>query len=150
VSGGTDRGLGAVRRVRAVRETDSRIGLRRALAQADQSLGDLARAERALSAADPAPALESGAALVARRAAQLELGADAARARRAAEVAVRMSDAARAHWISDHARLSAVTALLERRREERRAERARVEARQLDEVAGRSWLRASADRGEQP
>jgi flagellar export protein FliJ len=148
VSGGTDRGLDAVRRVRAVRETDSRIGLRRALAEAHESLSALDRAERALSVAEPAPALEPGSALLARRAAQLELGADAARARRAAEAAVRMSDTARAHWISDHARLSAVTALLERRREERRAERARVEARELDEVAGRSWLRAGADRGE--
>jgi flagellar export protein FliJ len=59
-----------------------------------------------------------------------------------------VSASAREHWQRDKTRLSAVELLLERRAEERRAERARREARELDDVVAQRWLRRRTTGGD--
>jgi flagellar protein FliJ len=144
-TGGHDRGLHAVARVREVRERDSRVGLvhadrehRAALATVAELEGLVADHAAPLAAADGVPAAE----WAARRTVLGSVAAAARRSHRDAEAAATVRTAAEEHWRSDRSRLRAVELLLERRADERRAEAARAEARLLDDLGGQRWLRA--------
>ena len=137
-----DRGMFAVRRVRSVRETDSRIGLQQAVAErraAGARVNDLRqRLTRAGRAEETAAATS---AFLASRASLLALSDTLRAAERSWEVSRTVTDAAQEQWRQDRARLAAIDLLLERRAEERRAEGLRREARELDEFASQRWLR---------
>ncbi|WP_426242317.1 flagellar FliJ family protein [Nocardioides sp. LHG3406-4] len=135
-----DAGLRAVARVRDVRERDSRHGLSTAIAEHAAVEAGVRTLEGQLAAqasfvsgtsvtylADRRHALAVGEALIGRR--------------EDLRVSASVMAAATAHWRSDRSRLEAVTMLLERRAEQRRAERARIEAHHLDDIAGQGWLR---------
>lgn len=138
-----DRGLRAVARVRSVREQDSRLGLQQALAR----LAELVAQARALrtelddAVRGLATGSYAGAEFAARRAAVDALGHALRETEDAAEVTRTLVLGARERWQLDKSRLRAVEILLEHREEERRRERQRAEARELDDVAGRAWLR---------
>jgi flagellar FliJ protein len=134
-------GLQAVARVRAVRETDSRIGLQTALAeQRDaQDRVDLLR-----SRIERAGVFRAGSAeefLTVRRSLEV-LGTALLAAEVDRDRAATISEAALGRWHVDRARLDAIEMLLERRAAARRTELARHEARELDDIAGQRWLRA--------
>ncbi len=140
-----DRGLKAVRRVRDVREQDSRIGLRAAIEAVRRRDADLvaarARVESAGtfgtgSAADFRGHVDRLAGLVRL---QDVVSARATASREVAEEATR-------RWQHDHQRVRVVDLLLERRAAERAAERARVEAHQMDDLATQAWQRNQSAR----
>lgn len=135
-----DPGLHAVARVRGVRETDSRLGLQQALAEQRQRELSLASLEDRLR---NAPAFEIGTAtaFIAQRQALATLGQWVTTAGEEVASARTITGEARVRWQQDKTRLSAVEMLLERRAAERRAERDRAEARDLDEVAAQLWQR---------
>ncbi len=135
-----DRGLAAVARVRGVRETDSRVGLRHVLAEEAAVVRRVAALEDAL-AATPVPAVTTPGALLASRTAAAHGGVLLGEAREAAATAAVVTADARARWSSDRARLAAVEHLLERRAAERRSEAARREARDADDLAAQRWAR---------
>ncbi|HET7355635.1 MAG TPA: hypothetical protein VFJ09_03060 [Nocardioidaceae bacterium] len=136
-----DRALNAVRRVREARERDSRYGLARALAE---------RSRREGIAAQAAERLRTSAAVrdghVADFLSQVGRGAwlaeDLAAARRSADQAATVAAEAGHRWQRDRAATRVVELLLERHAEHRRAEQARAEAREIDDIAGQGWLRS--------
>jgi flagellar biosynthesis chaperone FliJ len=139
-----DRGLTAVRRVRSARESDSRIGLQRALAEAR------ARDEAAAQAAErisSVPAFGGGDARDFQLHRQLVNGlADhKRRAEESAAASHRVAEQARLHWLRDRTAVRTVDLLLERRAEVRGVERGRRETAQLDDLAASGWLRRTAD-----
>ncbi|WKN47612.1 flagellar FliJ family protein [Nocardioides sp. Arc9.136] len=136
-----DRGLRAVARVREVRERDSRLGLQRALQEQQEHALALSALEVELASRVEDPGTADAAAYVARRAALQSLGAAVGGARGRLDSAEVVRAAADAHWRSDHTRLSAVEGLLEGRADVRRAEALHEEAKELDDAAGRQWLR---------
>ncbi|MDP3890245.1 flagellar export protein FliJ [Nocardioides sp.] len=141
-----DPGLRAVARVRGVREQDSRLGLRQALAEHHTSEGRLARLDEQR---DRTPALvESSVTEFLATRQSLTVLADALRAARA-DVASRavVAAEARGRWQHDRTRLEAVEMLLERRAAARRAESDRREARELDDLAAQRWQRRRVGRG---
>ena len=81
---------------------------------------------------------------VALRASLTALTDAASRGRTELDQAAVVRSSANAYWQSHKTRLSAVDNLLESRDDERRATDAHDEARELDEVAGRLWLRRTA------
>ena len=135
-----DTGLRAVARVRGVREQDSRLGLRQAMAVTAQREAEAEQAGRRL---DAAPAFVQGTAAQfhAQRAALAALASQVRRTREAAEASRTSTDEARRRWQHDRTRLRAVEMLLERRAEARRAEATRREVHELDDIASRLWLR---------
>jgi len=136
-----DRGLDAVRRVREARERDSRIGLQQALGSAQDRETEALAARGRLSAVTSfgSGAVDDFRAHALRGRALAEDAAHKAeRARRSAAVA----DEARRHWARDRQALRMVELLLERRADERRAERARRESADLDDLATQAWLRS--------
>jgi flagellar FliJ protein len=138
-----DRGLSAVARVREVRERDSRLGLRRAAEEhrsREQRAEELERLVREHAAAG-SPAGQGLPEWAAQRRALMALAAAARRAHDEVDAAARLKASAHEHWQRDHARLGAVEHLLELRADERRAERARAVARELDDIGGQAWLR---------
>lgn len=136
-----DRGLHAVARVRQVRERDSRLGLQRAVQEQQEQAAALASLEDELAVRAGGPAPADTAAYVAQRAGLQSLGRAVGGARGRLTSAEVVRAAADAHWQSDHTRLSAVEGLLEGRAEVRRAEALHAEAKELDDAAGRQWLR---------
>ena len=136
-----DPALRAVERVRGVRETDSRIGLRTAWAE---SRAAQARVDDLRAQLEKASAFGTGSAtsfLAQRQSLQL-LGDVLIAAEDARDASVLISDTAYARWQTDRTRLAAVENLLERRTAARRAEVARKEAVELDDIAAQRWLRA--------
>ena len=134
-----DRGVLAVRRVRSVRETDSRIGLQQAVAErraAGARVNDLRL--RLNSAGRDQDQHATTAAFLA---ALLSMSSALRDAEEAWETSRTVTESARDRWQVDRTRLEAIDLLLERRAAERRAERLRVEARELDDIAGQRWLR---------
>lgn len=130
----------AVARVRSVREQDSRIGLQQALLEqrrletrTNELRGQLERTD--------AFAAGSAASFLALRASLEAVGQVLHRSEADAAASRTVSEAAYARWQQDKTRLSAVEMLLERRAGIRRADAARREARDLDEVAAQRWLR---------
>ena len=137
-----DRGLAAVARVRGVREQDSRIGLRLAAAEAASRGRQADELHERLAVAE-VPDVSTPGLLLARRTALAVLGEDGRTARVEAASAVRLSEQAHHRWDADRARLAAVDHLLERRAERRRAEAARRDQKDADDIAAQRWLRAS-------
>lgn len=135
-----DAGLSAVERVRGVRERDSRIGLQQASAITEQRETDAAQAQQRL---DDEPLFQSGTTIDfhSRRTALAALAAQVQRSREAAEASRATTEEARRRWQRDRSRLRAVQTLLDRRADARRAEATRKENHELDDVAGRMWLR---------
>jgi flagellar FliJ protein len=139
-----DRALHALRRVRASREEDSRIGLQQAIRAARTREDELEAARRRRA---DAPGFGTGA--VADFQAHVREGIGLAELAATAEERVesgRMVAAeAERRWISDRQDLRTVELILERRAAARAHERARREARMLDDFAGQSWLRRTTD-----
>ncbi len=136
-----DAGMLAVARVRGVREQDSRLGLKRASADEREAGRRLAAVEELLATDDQPTTLDLVGFLVARGTATAQ-AAEASVARQALSVAGTVTASAREHWQRDKTRLSAVELLLERREEQRRAERARREITEVDDLVSSRWLRA--------
>ncbi len=61
-----------------------------------------------------------------------------------------VTESAREHWQSDKTRLNAVEMLLDRRAAERAAAADRVEAKELDDIGARLWLRRRRKNSEVP
>jgi len=137
-------GLGAVARVRGVRERDSRLGLVQALAEVREREADVRRLEDAVRAHG---SFVSGdmATFVALRQSLAALRHEASESRRRLESAQGLAVDADSRWRTDRTRLGAVEGLIERREAEERAERARIAARDLDEVATQAWLRRTGE-----
>jgi flagellar FliJ protein len=138
--GRSDAGMRAVARVRSVREQDSRIGLQQALLEQRQLEEQATDLRRRLERADVF-ATGSAASYLALRASLDAVGQVLHRTELDAAASRTVSEAAYARWQQDKTRLSAVEMLLERRAGVRRAEAARREARDLDELATRRWRR---------
>lgn len=140
-----DAALRAVERVRGVRETDSRIGLRTAWAE---SRAAQARVDDLRSRLETASTFVTGsaAAFLAQRQSVQLLGEVLIAAEDARDASVLISDTAYARWQTDHTRLAAVESLLERRSAAHRAELARKEAVELDDIAAQRWLRGAGRR----
>jgi hypothetical protein len=136
-----DAGMRAVARVRGVREQDSRLGLSRAAAdEREAARRSVALRERLAAHVVPASTDPAGFALG--RLVAAGMVAEVADADRALAAAGTVTTAAREHWQRDRTRLSAVELLLERREEERRAERLRRETREVDDLVSARWLRS--------
>lgn len=134
-----DAGLHAVARVRAIRERDSLLGLQASRAEEQQAQQRVVDTESRLASWSAPEGTTS--AFLAARASGLALAHEARLARTAAETARTFTLASQDHWRRDKTRLSAVERLLEQRATERRAEAARREARESDELASVRWLR---------
>ncbi len=135
-----DAGLHAVARVREVRERDSRHGLTTAITEHATVESGVRSLETQL-AGQPGFVSGSSVTYLADRSHALAVGEALIGRREELRVSASIMAAATAHWRADRSRLEAVSMLLERRAEERRAERARTEARHLDDVATQGWLR---------
>ncbi|HEY0904734.1 MAG TPA: flagellar FliJ family protein [Marmoricola sp.] len=143
---GPDAGMRAVARVRAVREQDSRAGLRQALHEQrlhEARVADL-RGRLEWSASFATGSVGSYLAL---RTSLEALGTLLRSAEDDVTTSRTISEAAYGRWQQDKARLSAVEVILEHRAAARRAEAARGEARDLDEVATRIWRRRAGGGG---
>lgn len=140
-----DSGLRAVARVRGVRELDSRLGLRHALAEESSAASRVTAIEATLGSR----VFRDGdvASFLAVQASGRALAADASRAREALATARTVTTAAQDHWQDDRTRLRAVEWLLERRAEERRQERERREVREIDDLVAARWLRIGRTEG---
>ena len=141
-----DRALAAVRRVRGARERDSKIGLQQALATARQRAE---AAERATQKVTEVPGFGAGTVGDFHRHVlhTTVLAADARAAADSAESGRLLAEEATGRWQRDRAALRVADLLLERRAEQRAAERARREAAELDDLAAQGWLRARTERG---
>ena len=141
-----DRALVAVRRVRAAREQDSRLGLARALAERARREEAAAQAADRLTAAEPFSAgnVEDFHTSAAQGA---YLAADLADARNSAARSGTIAAEAGRRWQQDRRATRVVELLLGRRAEQRRLDQARADARELDEIAGRAWLRSRNSSG---
>lgn len=131
MSARADAGLRAVARIREVRERDSRLEVRDARLDQARAAAVLDELQRALAAPVPAEAFATG------RQALLALAEPITRARADLLAAEGRCADAVARWQQARSRLAAVEGLLERRAAARAAEARRVEARELDDVAGR-------------
>jgi len=136
-----DRGLRAVARVRGVREQDSRQGLHLAAVEQGARHARVIELSQRLAAA-PAHLAGSPADVLSLRMALGFLGEEMRRARTEEEQGRLLLDTARARWERDKAELGAVEKLLGRRVERRRAEAARAEAKESDDIAAQRWQRA--------
>lgn len=144
-----DRALGAVERVRRVREEDSRIGLQHALAASAQHA---AAVEAARMLVERHPTFGSGSVrdFHADRALVTAMAAQHERERQRAEASRGVAAEAQRRWQADRTKVRAVELLLDRRAAERRAERDRREAAELDDLAAQGWQRrqdTTRDRG---
>lgn len=135
-----DRGLAAVARVRAIRENDSRIGLRLVLAEEAAVVARLDGLTRSIATAT-VPAEATPAELLAQHTALAHVGLLAQEARADRVTAEVVSAEARTRWGADRARLAAVEHLLEGRASERRTEAAKRAAREADDLAAQRWAR---------
>jgi flagellar protein FliJ len=143
-----DRGLRAVARVREVHERDSRLGLVRAAAEHGARRREAAQLDELVRGHAAAISAE-GRALsdwAARRSGLVALTEASRRAQDAVASAATLRTAAEEHWRLDRTRLRAVAHLLELREESRRRAAAAAEARELDDIGGRLWLRAREER----
>jgi flagellar export protein FliJ len=138
-----DRGLGAVERVREVRDRDSQLGLRHASEEHRARLVEAERLEEAMRThAAASTSHDVGMAeFAAQRRVLVALAASARGAHEAVASAARLKAAAHDHWLLDRTRLRAVQHLLEVRDEAWQAELARTTARELDDIGGQLWLR---------
>jgi flagellar FliJ protein len=141
-----DRGLGAVERVREVRDRDSQLGVRQAAVEHEARQRAAERLDATLSEHAAASTVDQGASEFAvRRQALLALASAARRAEQEVAAAERLKAAAQEHWRRDRARLRAVQYLLELRAEAWQAQVDRATARELDDIGSRRWLRGRAE-----
>lgn len=143
-----DRGIRAVRRVRSVRETDSRVGLQQAVTERRTAGARVNALRRRIGDADD---FTDGSTtdFVGSRAKLQALGEALTEAEQAWESSRTVTEAARAQWQDDRARLAAIDLLLARRAATRRIEEFRRESRELDDLAAQRWLRKQAEGGEE-
>jgi flagellar biosynthesis chaperone FliJ len=138
-----DRGMQAVRRVREVRERDSRIGLLHALTAVRDREAKLEELRNALEQAVTRDADTLDQFVVSR-----QLLATMARAVGEAEhrlaAARTVATAAHHRWQADKAGMKAIEHLLEQRAVARADEAARAEVREVDDVVGRMHTGRSA------
>ena len=135
-----DAALNAVRRVRAVRENDSRIGLQRALAESRERAELAQRADARVR--DAAGFESGGVADFHAHVGRLAALADARAAmQRSADLAERVAAQAARRWQQDKTEVRVAELLLERRAAERAAERDRRTRAELDDLAAVGWLR---------
>jgi flagellar export protein FliJ len=132
--------LAGLVRLRSVRERDSRTGLATALAEERDAEVAVTGLEQHLGSLTAPAVLDLAAFHGHQHTVELTRVA-LGQARRTLESARQLSAAARERWIADRTRLKAVESLVERRLAAVRAERARQEVRELDEVAGEMWRR---------
>ena len=138
-----DRALGGVEKVRQIREQESRVDLHASL---DAHGAHLAALEAARLLLHQHPSFEHGTGqefhshrtMVAAMADDIERQCGVTDASRTA------AEAARQRWQGDRTRLRAVEMLLERRIAQRRTDRERREAAELDDLAAQGWLRRRA------
>jgi flagellar export protein FliJ len=135
-----DRGLGGVARVRGVREQSSRVELQAAL---DTHAAELAAVEVARTRMRLHPAFTQGPVrdFQAHRATATAMARAHEEQSRRARTALVVVEEARLRWQGDRTRLRAVEMLLDRRAAARRAERARRETAELDDIGAQAWLR---------
>jgi flagellar protein FliJ len=136
-----DRGLRAVRRVREVRENDSRFGLSVALASVRDRDAEVQRARARLETAEgfALGSVSDFRSHVDRLSGLVALESVATtRAQASRTVAAE----AQRRWQQDRRQVRVVDLLLERRALARAEERARREQAQLDDLASQGWLRA--------
>jgi flagellar export protein FliJ len=132
--------LEAVARVRRVREQDSLTGLQQAL----REVGDAHARVQSLGArldAVPGAGIATLDGFVALRTGLLAVEQAMTTAQAAVESATNLATSALEHWQRDKSRLKAIEMLQERRAAEARAEAARAEARELDDIATQLWQR---------
>lgn len=139
-----DRGLDAVRRVRVSRENDSRIGLQHALADHRTRTAAVAARASALAAARAFSA-GTGAEFQQHRLHLATLATDLRSAETVEQRSATVTEEARQRWLRDRTAVRSAELLLERRRAERAAERARREVAELDDLSASRWLRAAAE-----
>jgi flagellar FliJ protein len=132
--------LGGLVRLRSVRERDSRIGLATALQEERDAAATVADLERLLADL-PMPASVDLTTFHHRQHTVELIRTALADGRATLETSRDVTAAARDHWLADRSRLAAVESLVERRAAAVRAERARRETRELDEVAQEMWRR---------
>ncbi len=140
-----DRGLAAVGRVREVRETDSRIGLQRVLAEESAVQARLSALSSTLDTAT-VPATMTPGEMLSTRTQLAHLGLLIGETRDDAATAAIVTTDARVRWSADRARLAAVEHLLERRAADRRTEAERRAARDADDLAAQRWSRTRKDK----
>lgn len=140
-----DRGMQAVRRVRSVREQDSLLGLQKAVAERKAAGSRVSSLRARLLAADGFSAGTTASFLAVRSALNSITGSltDAERTWQASKTVTAL---AQSQWHQDNTRLAAIDLLLERREAERKAERDRRSARDLDELAMQRWMRNRSER----
>ena len=143
-----DRSLNAVRRVREAREQDSRFGLQRMLATSRQRDAEAQQAADRL-AAEPAFGSGTPADLTAHGARTAWLATEPVDAARRAEAGRAVAAEAAHRWQLDKQQVRVVDLLLDRRARARAEERARREARELDDLAAQGWLRRSLADGQE-
>lgn len=141
-----DAGMRAVARVRGVRELDSRLGLAQAAADEREAARRLAAVRERL-AATSVPESTDPASFALDRALAAGVATEVATSVRALGAAESLTRVAREHWQRDSTRLSAVELLLDRRSEQRRAERLRRETAEVDDLVSARWLRARRQTG---
>lgn len=139
-----DRGVRAVRRVRSVREQDSRQGLQQAVSERRTASARVAALRRRLAEADDFVSGTTTGFLLGRSSLQA-LGSALRDAEETWETSGTVVESARAQWQVDRTRLAAIDLLLARRAAMRRAEQARRDARELDDLAAERWLRQQED-----
>ena len=131
-----DKGMRAVRRVREVRERDSRIGLLHALTAVRDREARLEELRNALEQAVTRQADTLDDFVVSRHLlASMAVAVGEAEHRLAAARTV--AAAAHQRWQADKAGMKAIEHLLEQRAIARAEERKRVEVREIDDVVGR-------------
>jgi len=137
-----DRGMRAVRRVREVRERDSRIGLLHALTAVRDREARLEELRTALQQAVTRQADTLDDFVVSRQLlASMAIAVGDAEHRLAAAQTV--AAAAHQRWQADKAGMKAIEHLLEQRAIDRAEERKRAEVREVDDVVGRMHGAAS-------
>lgn len=132
--------LSGLVRLRSVRERDSRTGLATALAEEQTAAAAVTGLETMLASLAMPDRLDHASFQAHQHTVDL-IRTGLEDARRTLETAQIVSTAARDRWVADRTRLKAVEALVERRAAVVRAERARREIRELDEVASDLWRR---------
>lgn len=135
-----DRALAAVRRVRSAREQDSRIGLHQATLSvtARQAELDAVRLRRTAGPSFGTGSVAEFRSFVAEQTGLVELETAAAERLDAARLVAEEADH---RWKLDRRHRKTVELILARRAAARAHERARREARGLDDIAGQAWLR---------
>jgi flagellar FliJ protein len=140
-----DRALGSIEKVRGIREQESRVGLRLAL---DAHAVDVAALDAARLLLHQHPGFGHGTAqeFHSHRTLVTTMADDIERQRQRTEASSTDAEAARQRWQGDRTRLRAVELLLERRITQRRTDRERREATELDDLAAQGWLRRRTSR----